>query len=315
MAKTVIGVYDAVSAAQQVSDELLAAGFPRERIRLVRSDSSLLTAAEQTTANDDRLTTFFRTLFGADDRRRYADHYAAIVSNGGGAVLVDAVSDDEVAKARDIVDRAQPVDIDARYAATPPTAARHVDEAVAAARHIEKNPAESRLVDPHYAAEPTAAVTPPATEVARRGDAAAAIAAPEGETRIPVVEEQITIGKREVERGGVRVVSQVVEKPVEENVNLREQHATVERRPVDRPATEADLAAFREGTLEVRETVEEPVVEKVARVVEEVVVGRTTTERTATIRETVRRTEVNVENLGRPNPLEHPSQPEPGERI
>jgi len=116
---------------------------------------------------------------------------------------------------------------------------------------------------------------------------------------LPVVEEELQVGKREVERGGVRVFSHMSERPVEEEVRLREERARVERRPVDRPATEADLATFKEGTIEVRERGEEAVVSKQARVIEEVVVGKESTERTETVRDSVRRTDVDVEQLGR----------------
>jgi len=113
---------------------------------------------------------------------------------------------------------------------------------------------------------------------------------------IPVVEEEIAIGKREVERGGVRVRTEVEERPVEEQINLREEHVKVERRPVDRPASEADIRrAQQSGTIEVREKSEEAVVQKNARVVEEVVVGKEATQRTETVRDTVRRTDVEVE--------------------
>jgi stress response protein YsnF len=113
---------------------------------------------------------------------------------------------------------------------------------------------------------------------------------------VPVVEEEVRIGKREVPKGKVRVTSRVTETPVEEDIRLREEHATVERRPVDRPLSEADKdAAFRETSFEVRETAEEPVVSKEARVKEEVIIGREETERTERIRETARRTDVDVE--------------------
>src|SRR5687768_8877426 len=117
-----------------------------------------------------------------------------------------------------------------------------------------------------------------------------------GETAIPVVEEELQVGKREVERGGVRVESRVTETPVEEQVHLREEHVHVERRPVDRPVGDAENL-FREGTLEVSERGEEVVVAKEARVVEEVVVGKEVSERTETVRDTVRRTDVNVEEV------------------
>jgi uncharacterized protein (TIGR02271 family) len=113
-----------------------------------------------------------------------------------------------------------------------------------------------------------------------------------------VVEEDVRVGKRSVLRGGVRVYSRVKERPVEETVRLREEKVRVERQPVDRPATEADLRASREQTIEVDEYAEEPVVSKQARVSEEVRVNKQATERTETIRDTVRRADVDVENVG-----------------
>ena len=95
------------------------------------------------------------------------------------------------------------------------------------------------------------------------------------------------------ERGGVRVESRVEEVPVEQDVQLREERVHVERRPVDRPVTDAD-AAFREGSIEVTERAEEAVVAKEARVVEEVVVNKEVGERTETVRDTIRRTDVDV---------------------
>jgi hypothetical protein len=80
-------------------------------------------------------------------------------------------------------------------------------------------------------------------------------------------------------------------------VRLTEEHVSVTRTPVNEPATEADLAAFKEGTMEVRETAEEPVVEKTARVVEEVNISKDVTERTETVSDTLRRTDVDVEKM------------------
>jgi len=112
-----------------------------------------------------------------------------------------------------------------------------------------------------------------------------------------VVEEELQVGKRAVETGGVRVTSNVHEVPVEEEVRLRQEHVEVERRPVDRPATTADLNAFQEGTIEVRETQEQAVVNKQARVVEEVRVRKNVEEHTEKVQDTVRRTDVDVQPL------------------
>jgi uncharacterized protein (TIGR02271 family) len=117
------------------------------------------------------------------------------------------------------------------------------------------------------------------------------------EAIIPVSEERLEVGKREVQTGGVRVVSRIVQKPVEADISLREERATVTRRPVDRAVTNSDTA-FQEKSIEVRESAEEAVVGKTARVVEEVRVGKEIDTRQETIRDTVRKTEVDVEQIG-----------------
>ncbi len=120
---------------------------------------------------------------------------------------------------------------------------------------------------------------------------------PTDEVVIPVAEEELRVGTREVDRGGVRVNVDVEETPVEEQVNLREETVRVERRAVDRPVSDADAATFQEGTFEVRETDEEAIVDKQARVVEEVVIEKDVEERTETIQDTVRRTGVDVQEI------------------
>ena len=116
----------------------------------------------------------------------------------------------------------------------------------------------------------------------------------EGEQVLPLAQEELAVGKREVDTGAVRVYSYVAEQPVERTVELREEHASIERRPVDRPLS-AGEDAFQEKAVEVRETAEEPVVDKRSRVTEEVRVGKQTSRRKQTVRDTVRKTEVKVE--------------------
>ena len=114
---------------------------------------------------------------------------------------------------------------------------------------------------------------------------------------IPVIEENLNVNKREVDTGGARIRSRVVERPVELGIDLKEEHVTVQRTPVDRPATSADLDAFKEEELEITEYAEVPVVSKEARVVEEVELNKDVEERHETIRETLRNTEVNEERI------------------
>ncbi len=117
-----------------------------------------------------------------------------------------------------------------------------------------------------------------------------------GESVIPVVEERLRVGKREVAQGAVRVRSYVVETPAEEQVQLRQESVRVERRSVDRPASDVPADAFRERTIEVQAMGEEAVVGKEARVVEEVALHKDVGERTETVRDTTRRTEVKVDD-------------------
>jgi uncharacterized protein (TIGR02271 family) len=115
-----------------------------------------------------------------------------------------------------------------------------------------------------------------------------------GEEAIPIVEENLRVGKRQVEGGHVRIRSYVVETPVQEQVHLRQEHVHVERRPVDRPAKMDE--DYRERSIEAEERAEEAVVSKEARVTEELVVNKDVRERTETVEDTVRRTEVEVED-------------------
>ncbi len=126
--------------------------------------------------------------------------------------------------------------------------------------------------------------------VAGRGIAASTT----GDQVIPIVEEELQVGKRQVERGGVRIYSHVVSEPVSESVSLHDERVVVDRRTVDRAATDADFTPDPR-TIEVRAMGEEAVVGKRSRVVEEVHVGKQATDRTEEISDTVRHTEVDVE--------------------
>jgi uncharacterized protein (TIGR02271 family) len=112
---------------------------------------------------------------------------------------------------------------------------------------------------------------------------------------IPEVEEQLRVGKRQVNSGRVRVRSYVVERPVSESVNLHSETVQVERRPVDR-AIDAGEDAFTERTIEAQATSEEPVVAKESRVTGEVLVRKEGSDRTETVKDRVRSTKVDVDD-------------------
>jgi len=119
-----------------------------------------------------------------------------------------------------------------------------------------------------------------------------------GAEAVQVVEEELSVGKRKVASGGVRITTSVSERPVKETVRLREEHVGAERRSADRvlSAEEAE-AAFEEKTVEMMGTREKAEVRKEARVVGEVALTKETKERQQTVTDTVRRTDVEVEKI------------------
>jgi hypothetical protein len=116
-------------------------------------------------------------------------------------------------------------------------------------------------------------------------------------TTIPVIKEDFEVSKKEEETGGIRIRKRVVETPVEEKVNLREEHVKVERKNVDRPATDRDFDNLKDQDIEIREHSEVPVVNKEARVVEEIRVKKEVSDHEETVKDSVRKTKVDIDEL------------------
>ena len=285
MAKTLVALYDTVTDAEQVVQELIADGFTRSAIHLALDSTKSRTAPSASVERDAAYegAHMIETLadLGVPYDEAYA--YAEGVHRGGALVVVES-SDDREERGMEILRRLHPVDIHERtaqwqhegwtgYDATAMTSTPRASAATATRSALEQARATARV---------------------DQGTRTRRVEGQE-EVTVPVVEEDIAIGKREVERGHVRIYSRVTEQPVEESVRLREEKVTVERRPADRPATEADFAAAGKDVIEMTEKAEEPVVTKRARVVEEVVVHKDVTEHTETVRGTERRTDVDVQ--------------------
>lgn len=270
--RTVVGVFDDRSTAQSVVEELVNSGFSRSNIEIQSHDSYASDAARGNTGLTGELrdhsgggiSGFFHRMFGSDDHEDYG-HFAEAVRRGSSVVCV-TTDEQNAERAADILDRGGAVDIDRRAQSWKERGYNGYDASAAPLSSDEISRERQQYNQ----------------ETADRS--------------IPVVQEELQVGKRMVQRGGVRVINRVVEQPVEEQVTLREEHVRVDRRPTDRPATEADLRGGE--VIEVREMAEEPVVGKRSRVVEEVTVGKETTTRTETVRDNVRRTDVDVQQLG-----------------
>jgi uncharacterized protein (TIGR02271 family) len=302
MENTVIGVYDSYAQAESAMNELLSSGFSRSNVRLNPEPSgnepATATTAEEL-PREHGIGHFFRSLFGLEEHERHEHHdlYAEAVRRGSCVLAVDAASDEQRERATEIMNRHDPIDIDERSAHWRTQGWTGYD--ASAPRLSDEEIARERST--YGTATGTAATGTAAATQGTTSDVAQNVSADqrtEGTSTFPVVEEELKVGKREVQRGGVRIYQRVQEKPVEEAVQLRQEHVKVERHAVDEPASEADMAAFKEGTVELREMAEEPVVSKTAHVVEEVVVGKEVSQETANIKDTLRRTDVEVEQLG-----------------
>lgn len=274
MDRRVVGVFDTYEEAEDVARELESEGFRREDINIM-SNNTGTNYSDDTHQGEGRsfgekVSNFFGSLFGDDVDDEERGYYSEAVRRGGAMVAVDT-DDDRAERVITIMESHDAVDIDRR--------ADYYRETGYAGLNSGAQP---------YTTE----------EAMRDREQYRSRASNEGEINIPVIEEDIEVGKRQVRRGGVRVYNRVTETPVHEDVTLREERVSVDRRPVDRPVSESDVDNLREGVIEVTEMGEEPVVAKRARVAEEVVINKEVAERTETVRDSVRRSDVEVEDLG-----------------
>jgi len=262
MTHTVVGLFDNRSSAGAATQELIQKGFMRENIdvsnRRIGETSSSTQIAVTETGVSESISNFFNSLFGSD--KASAKNYANAAGDADAIISVQVDSPARAMEAAAILDRYGAIDVDGRSAQDNQTGGQQ-----------------------NFAGT-SAAATPNTTDN-------------QGITAIPIIEEQIQIGKQVVEQGGARIRSRIVEKPVAANLRLREEHVVINRRPVNREVTEADLANFREGEIVITEHAEVPVIGKQARVVEEVLIGKNVTEHEEVVRDTVRRNEVEVETI------------------
>lgn len=288
MKHTLVAAFDNLGAAQRAKSELLLRHAIESNVQLssAETDATAASSASASTpvtgshTHDDeslghKISHFFSHLFSDDNdekSRRYAVAYPEAYRRGATVLTVTLETDEQADEAEKILQSAGAIDIDERSAAWEAEGGEYA-HGLAGTTHIAGT---------HLGADRT-------DEVDRQIDTRA------GETAIPVIEEDLRVGKREVNTGRVRVVSRVSERPVQETVNLHEEHAHIERRPVDRPAAAGELNSFKAGSIEIQETAEELVVEKSARVVEEVSVGKQSSDHQETVRDTVRRTDVEVQ--------------------
>jgi len=272
MSTTLVGIFDDYTAAQKAVQELSKAGIKQGEISIARNDGGRgyttyggANSTDYTTGTSigDKISNFFDGIFGTDINDDERGVYAESVRRGSTVVVVNT-NDQTLDRAADVLNNAGAIDVDRRHAQHRASGYQQFDQ-----KAPLYNEEQTRTETQNYAKQ--------------------------GEVALPVIEEQLNVGKRVVQRGGVRVHTRMTERPVEESVTLREENVTVERHNVDRAATDADFAAVKDGEFSVTTKAEVPVVSKEAHVVEEVVVGKNVTEHQETVRDTVKRTDVDVQ--------------------
>lgn len=297
MTKIAVALYDDETVARTVADELRGAGIAESDISLA-SHASIQAGARESefsTAGGplSRLGSsgnLFENLMDLGVPRDEAEAYAEGTRRGGSLVLV-RTDDAHADEAATIMERHRFVDYEERSSAWRAEGWTGYEASAAPFTSEQAASERQRYAELETGSYGSGGVGEGAVAGARSG----AVGVDEEET-IPVVEEELQVGKR-TRRGQIRIHTFVEETPVEESVRLRDEEVSVERRTVDRPLSGAETdSAFRETDIEIEETHEEPVVSKEARVVEEVVVGKTAHEREEVVRDTVRRTEVEVDD-------------------
>ena len=258
--ETIIAVYDTAAHAEEAVRDLQAANVPPGAISQhagTATGSGLMAGSAQTAA-PAREPGFWNRLFGGEP-----DHDTSVYDrslDSGSTVVTVRVPDEHIESVSRILEAHDPIDLDQR------------------ANGYGLGAASSA----------TAATTTAATT--------AATATQGGDEVISLAEEQLVVGKRLVNRGSTRVRRYVVETPVEQNVTLQSERVSIERRPVSAGTHVADTA-FTDRVIEVTETDEEVVVGKTAHVAEEVVIRKDAVDHVETVRDTVRREDIEVEKV------------------
>ena len=300
---SVSAMFDSQAEAQRAVERLNQAGITSERIREVAGGSD---TASRTDAVEDRNKGFWDSLedFFFPDEDRYS--YTEGLSRGGYLVTVTGLSGADYETALDILDDEGSINLKEREESwrsegwSDYQSSSYASGSTASAYGARAG-ATGDLDSPYVDEDSTGADASLRQGRDLRGD----------ET-IPIVEERLRVGKRETGHGRVRVRAYTVEEPVSESVDLREERVEVERRPVDRPLTNADTA-FQDRTIEAEESREEAVVQKEARVVEEIELRKTSETHRETVSDTVRRTEVEIDD-DRDGPNRQGLDPEVGSR-
>jgi len=265
--ETLVAVYDTHEHADAAVKALKAAGFHESDISVF--DDQRLMAGRKTLAEGVKQPGFWQRLFGTDVYEHEATVYGQSIEDGGVVVSL-RVPENEVAHATAVLDIHRPADVHDRA----------VTLGVAPAAKVET--IQKEIAEVPLAAAQTVAVTPKL-----------ASAMPEV---LRLAEEQLNVGKERIETGRTRVRRFVTEKDVAADVTLHEEHAEVIRKAISDPKYVGDID-WADEDIEVVESAEHALVNKTARIVEEIGLKKVGTEHVETIRDKIRRQQVEIQRV------------------
>jgi uncharacterized protein (TIGR02271 family) len=301
--ETIVAVFDAPDRAEEAVRDLETAGVPSSAI--TRHASQGKATATTTTTAPRHEPGFWSRLFGEEPEYQHeGSMYDRSVESGSTVVSV-RVDEAHTTHVVDILERYNPIELDehsAAHGAETASSAEGIGGSTgygatgvsSAASGVGSSLSSSPgVADTGVSRAPHADTDTGESLSSRATVGVGGRTAPQGQETISLSEEQVVIGKRAVNRGTTRVRRYVIETPVEEAVSLRDETVSVSRRPASGERVVGD-DAFTDKTIEVTEVSEEPVVSKTAHVREEVVINKQADERTETVRDTVRREDVEI---------------------
>lgn len=279
MSRTITAMFDSRGEAESARSRLGSSGIEAERVRIIDQGSSSSSTSGSSSDNEGFLASLKDLFMPDEDRHAYGEGIRR-----GGYMLVAEVDESDADRACQLLDDGGSVDFDQRQQEwrNQGWAGFQADRSAGAFGQLSAGQDSTSAMG---------------TSAPNTGGYATAGREAVEEEHIPIVNEELRVGKREVERGGARVRSYIRETPVHEQVNLREEHVEIERRPVGGDYRQGALGedVFRDREIEMTEHAEEAVVSKEARVQEELVIRKTAEQRTQNIDDTVRHTEVDVD--------------------
>jgi uncharacterized protein (TIGR02271 family) len=294
----IVAVFDSVAQADAAIRDLESAGLPRDAIE-THAAPAIQAEPETVRTEPSQGGGFFAWLFGEDTPEQDQAVYRDSLDRGGMVVSVMAAENDH-GEIVAILERNGPVDVDERSQTLGYAPSGAVGSG--AADRPDAGYAETGIAAPTMPGAVDEQPMPTPYPDARRRETG------NGEEKLQLAEEKLDVGKRTVQGGRVRIRTRVVETPVSEDVALRDEHVSVERRPAA-GSTTPGADAFTEKAVELSETREEPVVSKTARVVEEVALGKDVRERTPRVGDTVRREEADIERVDEDGKARRDPQP------